>query len=221
VRVSLILRKLNFAADWQAVGRRCVVDPLCCEEVTQIPLPCGTGCDYTLPSTMYVTFTGQTRIPDGSYAVRLTPLTLELYSRGAVAGSFGVDFALSPNMIWAAGTISLETLALSRGDGGGTITGPRHCLPITPNEFGFPRYLSLYVWPHCAPGGGVFLQVSGWVTVLAPGVGDGFIDGYYPTPPLGSMNPDIVQTVTHGIDCTDLLPWLDAGLFPGTLDITE
>ena len=219
--MSLILRKLNFAADWRAVGRRCVVDPLCCEEVTQIPLPCGTGCDYTLPSTMYVTFTGQTRIPDGSYAVRLIPISLELYSRGAVGGSYGPDFALAPNMIWAAGTTSLETLALDRGDGGGTITGPRHSVPIGPDALGHPRYLSLYVWPHCAPGGGVFLQVSAWVSILNTGVADGLIDGYYPTPFLGSMNPDVLTTVTHGIDCTDLLPWLDSPLFPGTLDVTQ
>lgn len=35
--MSLILRKLNFAADWRAVGRRCVVDPLCCDPSFEWP----------------------------------------------------------------------------------------------------------------------------------------------------------------------------------------
>ena len=230
--MSLILRKSNFAADWRAVGRRCVVNPECCEEVTQIPLPCGTGCDYTLPSTMYVTFAGQTRIPDGSYAVRkIDPAAADAFAFGSFPGPLGADVTLPTYpMVWAAGSISLETLSLLRGDAYGSpsgIGGPKHCLPITPNAFGFPRYLALYVWPHCQPGGGLFLQVGGMVIAMVPttilGIAfDGLIEGYclqsFPDPMTNAMT----VTTVRGIGCSDLLPWLDQSIVcGGTLDVTQ
>lgn len=229
--MSLRVDKLAFSADWVPVRRRCVTNPECCEEITQIPLPCGTGCDYTLPSLMYLTFAGQTRIPDGSYPVRFVPLANAdtNYDLASLVGTLGPDFSLSPNMIWAGGTVDLSGGTFLRSDAGGTpsgLPGPKRAQQITDDAFGNPRFLSLYVWPHCEPGGGMTLQIAGLiVSVVSNTVSgitfDGLIDGYYPPAPFASINNAIMTTEVRGIDCTPLLPWLDQPLVVGTLDITE
>lgn len=225
------IRKQRIAADWNVVGRRCVVDPECCENITQIPIPCGSQCDYTLPSTMYVTLAGQTRVPNGSYAVRkIEPAAADAFAIGTFPGPLGADgtFPTYP-MVWAAGSVSLETLSLLRGDAYGFpsgIGGPKHCLPITPNAFGFPRYLALYVWPKCQPGG-VVLEVGGLVITIVPttvdGIAfDGLIEGFCLQSFPDSMSNAMTTTTVRGIDCAELLPWLDQFIVcGGTLDVTN
>lgn len=237
MRLSLVVRKLNFAADWKAVGRRCVVDPLCCEEVTQIPLPCGTGCNYTLPSTMYVTFTGQTRIPDGSYAVRHVGNVSNFGGFGHHAESvcFGQPVTLQPT--WAAGTIDLYSLKFATADTFNDLRlGPKNAVRIGNDLMGHPRYLSLYVVPCCWGGGaGITLTVSGFLWDVFPQPGgffDGVVSGYCAAPFLTSISGIIALTDVLGINCAPLLPALDLpvycggplGNIPGTfnvVDITE
>ncbi len=52
------IRKQRMAADWNVVRRRCVVDPECCANNVTFN-PCGTpgSCVWTMPDTLYVTFT--------------------------------------------------------------------------------------------------------------------------------------------------------------------
>jgi len=225
--VSLILRKLNFAADWRAVGRRCVVDPECCSTFIDIR-PCDTpgACTWTVPTVLYVTYTNWPIPPfpgvlNQTFALQITP-----YNQFASPENQLGAFDLQPICALREGTnLSGQTFSYQWGPPlPATGPGPRRAVKINTQpyigplgqDFVLETWWSMYLHPLClgglCPNGGFCDDFSFAyyldVYEIRRNLTTGSVERVCGSPP-GAIAPaidcgPIGRTVPYGGECTDI-----------------
>lgn len=152
--MSLILRKLNFAADWRAVGRRCVVNPECCR--TYNVSVCTNDCGWVLPDRLYVTvpdvfFLGLqpflTPVSNVVFRCDLLPYSSLNVSDIAYGGA-GTD-PVSP--VWGVNDVDLSGVIYEISEGGSfdPAPGPKHAQFIGRADSGFSNGIYMLVHATC------------------------------------------------------------------------